>query len=99
MELIFSLIFYHPKQIYILNISVNNIKKTDYFRAINYLPNRFDELGVDYLNLHEHFMNIKDCVDFNLFSRTGLHCSSISASYVSDTLIRYMEDLIGKTII
>lgn len=83
MELIFSLIFYHPKQIYILNISVNNIKKTDYFRAINYLPNRFDELGVD----------------FNLFSRTGLHCSSISASYVSDTLIRYMEDLIGKTII
>ena len=73
-------------------------KKTDCFRAINYLPNRFDELGVDYLNLHEHFMNIKDCVDFNLFSRTGLHWSSISASYVSDTLTRYMEDLSGMNI-
>lgn len=63
------------------------------FSAHDFLHQRFDELGIHYIDAGEWFLQMKDTVDFPLFPQTGTHWSNLAAMYVADSLIRYMEDL------
>ncbi len=64
-------------------------------RAINYVPRKFDQLGLQYLDLNLLCKQIKDSVDYPLFPRTGTHWSRIAAAHLTDTILSYMEHLSG----
>ena len=68
-------------------------------RAYDYLKNRFDELGVNYIDLVPVFKKSKDTVDYPLFTRTGTHWSNIAAAYAFDTIVRYMEHLGNQNLV
>ena len=63
--------------------------------AIEYFPPLFDSLGINYLNLSDYFLQIKDTVSYPLFLKSSSHWSNLAAAYVSDTLFHYMEALSG----
>ena len=64
-------------------------------RAIDYFPPMFDSLGINYLNLSDYYMQIKDTVSYPLYLKSSSHWSNLAAAYVSDTLVHYMERLSG----
>lgn len=63
------------------------------FSAHEFLHQRFEDLGVNYIDAGEWFLQMKDTADFPLFPKTGTHWSNLAAMYVADSLIRYMEAL------
>ena len=79
-------------------------ENTKYFRpegirAYDYYKKRFDELGVNYIDIVELFKKMKDSVDYQLFPKTGTHWSNIGATHAFDTIIRYMESLNGMNLL
>lgn len=62
------------------------------FHAIDYYPQVFDSLGVNYINVEKIFEEQKGQVDYPLFPKTGMHWSHIAAEYAFDTIMRYIED-------
>ena len=67
--------------------------------AYEYLKKRFDELGVDYIDLVPVFQHIKDSVDYPLFTQTGTHWSNIASVYAFDTIVRYMETIGNQNLV
>ena len=65
----------------------------DGVHAYDYFKQRFDELGVNYIDNVELFKHMKDSVDYQLFPNTGTHWSNIAATHAFDTIMRYMESL------
>lgn len=63
--------------------------------AIDFFPPLFDSLGINYLNLSEYCMQIKDTVKYSLYLKSSFHWSQQSACYIADTLVRYIESLSG----
>lgn len=63
------------------------------FSATEFYHQKFDELGVNYIDVNPWFLSMKDTVDFLLYPQTGTHWSNYAALYVADSLIRYMEQL------
>lgn len=63
--------------------------------ALDFYPPLFDSLGINYLDLSKHYMQIKDTVSYPLYLKTSFHWSLQSACYTADTLVRYMEALSG----
>ncbi len=63
------------------------------FSAHHFLHQRFETLGINYIDIGEWFLQMKDTADFPLFPQTGTHWSNLAAMYVGDSLIRYMEAL------
>lgn len=63
------------------------------FSATEFYHQRFDELGVNYIDVNPWFLSMKDTVDFLLYPQTGTHWSNYAAMFVTDSLIRYMEQL------
>ncbi|MBP5372271.1 MAG: hypothetical protein J6Y55_10180 [Bacteroidales bacterium] len=59
--------------------------------ASDYYAYLFDSLHVNCFNTLRWFEQIQDSVSFPLFPQTGTHWSNIAATYVLDSLIRYME--------
>lgn len=73
-------------------------ENTKYFRkkditAYDYYGKKFAELGVNYIDVGQWFLQMKDTVDYLLFPQTGTHWSNLAAMHVADSLIRYMEAL------
>lgn len=68
----------------------------DGLRAIDYYPKAFAENGINYLDLCDWFLQVKDTASYTLFPKTGMHWSNIACVHASDTLVRYMEQLTGK---
>ncbi len=78
-------------------------ENTEYFQpdgihAYDYYKKRFDELGINYIDFVELFKNIKDSVDYQLFTKTSSHWSNIASIYVFDSIINYMEVIGNKNI-
>ena len=78
-------------------------KNTKYFQpeglhAYDFYKKRFDELGINYLDNVTIFKNIKDSVDYQLFTKTGTHWSNIASIHVFDSIIKYMESIGGQNI-
>ena len=63
------------------------------FSAHEFLHQRFETLGINYIDAGEWFQQMKDTADFLLFPQTGTHWSNLASMYVADSLIRYMEYL------
>ena len=63
------------------------------FSAHEFLHQRFEDLGIHYIDAGEWFLQMKDTVDFPLFPQSGTHWSNLAAMHVADSLIRYMEHL------
>lgn len=53
----------------------------------------YAKLGINFLDLEEDFLLMKDTADFMLFPTTGTHWSRYASLFAADTLIRYMEHL------
>ena len=64
-------------------------------RAMDFFPPVFDSLGINYLDLSEYYMQIRDTVSYPLYLKSSFHWSLQSACYTADTLVRYMEALSG----
>lgn len=58
-----------------------------------YFKEVYPKLGVNFLDLEQDFVLMKDTADFMLFPKTGTHWSRYAALFAADTLIRYMEHL------
>lgn len=67
----------------------------DHVRPIEYYPPLFDSLGIHYIDFSTLFVQMKDTVSYPLYYKTSSHWTNLAASYMSDTLIRYMETLSG----
>ena len=61
------------------------------FSAHEFLHQRFEDLGIHYIDAGQWFLQMKDTVDFPLFPQSGTHWSNLAAMHVADSLIRYME--------
>ena len=62
-------------------------------RAYDFYKKRFDELGIHYIDNVAIFKELKDSVDYQLFTKTGAHWSNIASVYVFDSIVRYMETI------
>ena len=77
----------------------NTYTRPEGIHAYDYYKQKFDELGVNYIDNVTHFKEIKDKVDYPLFPKTGTHWSNIAATYAFDSIIRYMEVLGNKNLL
>ena len=59
--------------------------------AREFYEERFNELGVNHINMENWFLQMKDTVDFLLFPQKGTHWSNIAAVYAADSIFRYLE--------
>ena len=78
-------------------------ENTNYFmpngiHAYDFYKKRFDELGINYIDNVTIFENIKDSVDYQLFTKTGTHWSNIASVHVFDSIIKYMEFIGDKNL-
>lgn len=60
--------------------------------ADEFYVKRFQELGINYLDLNTLYKSLKGKVDYPLFYKTSSHYSHISATYAADTLVKFMEE-------
>lgn len=82
------------EQIYPEHIPANTVFEHEkVFSAHEFLHQRFEELGINYIDAGEWFEQMKDTADFPLFPQTGTHWSNMASMYVADSLVRYMEAL------
>lgn len=68
---------YHPAD------SVN----TNYY----WLNKKVQQYGIDNINFHQYFLDIKDTVSYPLFYKNGIHWSMVSFTYAYDSILRKME--------
>lgn len=64
-------------------------------RAYDFYKKRFDELGIHYVDNVAVFKELKDSVDYQLYTKIGSHWTNIASVYVFDSIIHYME-IIGN---
>lgn len=70
-------------------------ERTVEFVARDYYEERFNQLGVNHINMEQWFMQMKDTVDFLLFPQKGTHWSNIAAVYAADSIFHYLEEKQG----
>lgn len=63
--------------------------------ARDYYEQRFNQLGINHINMERWFLQMKDTVDFLLFPQKGTHWSNIAAIYAADSIFRYIEEKQG----
>lgn len=68
----------------------------DALRAVEYVPNALAEHGINYVDMCDWFLKIKDTVSYPLFPKRAMHWSDIACIHAADSVIRYMEQLTGK---
>ena len=61
--------------------------------AYNFYQKKLKEQGINHIDASQWFLELKDSVDYPLFPQTGTHWSNYAAMHVTDSLIRYMEQL------
>jgi len=61
-----------------------------------YFTRRCRELGINHLDLNRYFLDIKASAAFPLYPKYGTHWSTYGMTLAADTLVRFIEDLIGK---
>ncbi|MCR4847261.1 MAG: hypothetical protein K5920_00200 [Bacteroidales bacterium] len=52
---------------------------------------RFNQLGINHINLEQLFLQMKDTASFLLFPQKGTHWSNIAAIYAADSIFHYIE--------
>lgn len=68
-------------------------------RAYDYYKLKFDELGINHIDIASYFKELKGKVDYPLFTKKGTHWSNIASAYTFDTIIKYMEDIGDRNIL
>lgn len=63
------------------------------YTAADLYPTYFDSLGVNYINIDRWFQQAKDTATYPLYPQLGTHWSNLAALHVTDSLLRYMEQL------
>ena len=77
---------------------IRESEKRDGLYAVDVYPKLFDSLGIHYLDLNAHFLQLKGKVSYPLYLKSSSHWSNEAATYMADTLLRYMENLTGKNL-
>ena len=67
-------------------------------RAYPEYPRLFDRYGVNYVDILGWFLQLKECVDYDIMMPLGTHWSNIAATYAFDSILRYMQGLGGAAI-
>ncbi|MFC2097291.1 hypothetical protein ACFLSI_03040 [Bacteroidota bacterium] len=57
----------------------------------DYMRKSADSLGVEYLDLNDYFIQMKDTASYPLFTKGGTHWSIYGMNLAVDTLIKYIE--------
>lgn len=66
--------------------------KTNYAYYVRGLKKR----NINYLDINEWFLNLKDKLGYSLFPQTGIHLTHYGSALFADTLISFVEKLIQK---
>jgi hypothetical protein len=70
-----------------------NYPRGKYPRLYEFTKERFDQHGIQYIDYHDWFFDLKEAKDSNrIFTDLGAHWSMYGASLVTDSLLRYMKD-------
>lgn len=69
--------------------------KKNQVKAYDFYSRKFKEMGINYIDMSEWFVQMKDTASFLLFPQKGTHWSNMAAVYVADSIFRYMEHLGG----
>ncbi len=73
----------------------DHYNKKKVLSAHDFYVNKFNELGLNYIDVQSWFQQMKDTADFPLFYPTGTHWSNISSMYALDSIMHYMEHISG----
>lgn len=73
--------------------------KPEGIRAYDYYKTKFEEYGINHIDVASYFKELKGKVDYPLFTKKGTHWSNIASAYTFDTIIRYMEHIGDKNIL
>jgi hypothetical protein len=65
--------------------------KTNYEVHLKYA----NELGINYIDFNKYFMDHKSSFPYPIYPKHGIHWSIYGACLVADSLIRYIEKMIG----
>lgn len=69
--------------------------KKNQVKAYDFYSRKFKEMGINYIDMSEWFVQMKDTASFLLFPQKGTHWSNMAAVYAADSIFRYMEHLGG----
>jgi len=61
----------------------------------DYICLRAEELDIDLINFNEYFLKIKDTAKYPVFPKMGTHWSEFAMWYAADSLINYIETILG----
>ena len=64
-------------------------------KAYPYYVQRFEELGLNHLDYNAYFAQLKGQTSYPLYYKFSSHWTNLAVCYLSDTLLRYMEQLGG----
>ncbi len=54
------------------------------------------ELGIDYIDFHQYFLQLKGTSEYPLFPRYGTHWSEYGMQFAADSLLRWIEGRLGQ---
>ena len=63
-----------------------------------YFSQKLLENGVNLINFNQYLLQIRDTSRHNLYPKTGIHWSCYGAWLCADSLIRYLENRLGRTL-
>jgi len=63
-----------------------------------YFSQKLLENGVNLINFNQYLLQLRDTSRHNLYPKTGIHWSCYGAWLCADSLIRYLEDRLGRTL-
>lgn len=67
----------------------------EYFPKSNYSAyiELFDKLNINYIDINQYFLNIKEEFDYPLFSKNGIHWTNYGMALGMDSLIKKIEQM------
>ena len=68
------------------------------FSLTDYYIELFKENGIPHIDFYNYFKSIKDSYPYPLYSKYGTHWSFATIPMVSDSILRMMESLSGKSL-
>ncbi len=58
-----------------------------------FISRRADEIGIDFIDLNNYFLSIKDTCQYPLYPKSGIHWSNYGSYLALDSIIHYIESV------
>ena len=66
------------------------------FQLEEYYIQLFKEKGIPHIDFYHYFQDLKDTFPYPLYAKTGTHWAEATTPYVSDSILRKIEEVTGR---